>query len=676
MANRLGEVLDAERHRNFVGRRRELAGFDDAVGGLSPRRVFFVHGPGGIGKTTLLLELHARARAAGRRVVMLDGREVDASPEGFELALARHRAGPTDGDAVLLVDGYEELAPIDAWLRDEFIPGRPAGYVVVLAGRAAPTSAWRVDAGWRHLVEIYPLDPLNAGESAELLARAGVAEPDRARLVSLGRGHPLAMALLADAARAGVVPARLADVPALVSALLDSLLRDAPTQAHVTGLAVCARVWTTTEDLLRDVVGPEAPDVWAWLEQRPFIVTGPRGLTPHDLARDVLDTEFERRSPERYRALFRVLHDNTVTSLRAATAGDRHLWAQHLMHLHRKAPFTAAINELRAQGSTALVPARREDHTAVLSLIERFEGQASAELAAAWLVEQPDELSVVRVDGEVAGYAFHVFHPTGSPLEERDPVMRAALRHVAVAGPARPGEQVDVVRFCGGRQDHQRDPYAVLAGPVSSLVAWVTRPLAWSFVFVIDTEYWGPVFDYLGFAPLVEVEVEVGGLRQVGYGMDWRRLPVDVWLTMMSDREQTGITGPPPASLLRPPPLDRAGFAAAVRAALADLPRPDRLATNPLMASTLATDGPGPLRTKIVTAIDCLRDEPKGATLGAVLTRTFVRGAPTQEAAAEVLGLPFSTYRRHLTKAIEQLTDLLWAVEIGAVRLPVRPSSD
>lgn len=33
-----------------------------------------------------------------------------------------------------------------------------------------------------------------------------------------------------------------------------------------------------------------------------------------------------------------------------------------------------------------------------------------------------------------------------------------------------------------------------------------------------------------------------------------------------------------------------------------------------------------------------------------------------------MLDLPFSTYRRHLAKTIERLTDLLWAVEIGEVR--------
>ena len=215
----------------------------------------------------------------------------------------------------------------------------------------------------------------------------------------------------------------------------------------------------------------------------------------------------------------------------------------------------------------------------------------------------------------------------------------------------------------------------MLAGSVSSLVEWVTRPLAWSFV-VVDDDYWGPFFDYLAFSRLVEVDV--GGLTRVAYGIDWRRLPVDAWLDLMNEREHSGGTGPPPASLLRPPPLDRASFGAAVRAALADLRRPDRLAASPLMGSSLAAgDGPGrPLRATIQEAVTSLGSEPKGDQLRAVLQRTFVRGAPTQEAAAEVLGLPFSTYRRHLAKAIEQLTDLLWAVEIGEVRLPPPPGGD
>jgi hypothetical protein len=278
----------------------------------------------------------------------------------------------------------------------------------------------------------------------------------------------------------------------------------------------------------------------------------------------------------------------------------------------------------------------------------------------------------------VAAYAYHVMHPTGSAMEERDPVTRAALEHVARHGPARPGEQVDIARFFAGRREFQRDRYAVLAGSVSSLIEWVSRPLAWSFVIVVDDEYWGPFFEYLAFVR--QFELDVGGQAHVAYGNDWRRFPVDTWLDLMNEREHAGGTGPPPASLLRPPPLDRARFAAAVRSALPDLHRPDRLAASSLMGSSLAA-GPGgsgtdQLRATIQDAVACLGSEPKGDLLRAVLQCTFVRAAPTQEAAAEVLGLPFSTYRRHLARALEQLTDLLWAVEIGEVRLPARPGSD
>jgi len=238
VATVLGDVIERARRRNFVGRRDELRAFGDALTGRSPRRVLFVHGPGGIGKTTLLLEMFARARAAGRIPALLDGREIDPSPEGFLQAVQQ---SADDHGMVLLVDSYEHLGAIDGWLRRDFIPVLPANGLVVLAGREPPSAAWRVDLGWRQVVAIQRVDHLDETDSADLLARAGVTEPGLQRLLMLGRGHPLTLTLLADVARGGAVPESLADVPYLISVLLESLLRDAPSEAHMTGLATCAR---------------------------------------------------------------------------------------------------------------------------------------------------------------------------------------------------------------------------------------------------------------------------------------------------------------------------------------------------------------------------------------------------------------------------------------------------
>ena len=674
-ATSLGDVIDRARRQSFVGRRSELRSFDDALAGDSPRRVLFVHGPGGIGKTTLLHEMCARARTAGRSTVLLDGREIDPSPDGFTEAVdAADTAPAADGarmdsgnsGTVLLVDGYEQLGAIDSWLRRDLLPSLSAHEVVVLAGRDPPAAAWRTDPGWRELVAIHPLDHLDDTDSANLLARAGVAESDRRRLLGLGRGHPLALALLADVAHGGAVPDSLAEVPDLISVLLESLLRDAPSDAHMVGLATCARAWLTTEDLLRKTVGANAPQVWGWLRRRPFVVCRRAGLTPHDLTRDVLEAEFERRAPDMYRSLHRVIHDHVVAGIRATTGLDRQLLAQQLAYLHRRSPLTAMYYALRAKGSAAVVPARPDDYPRLVSIIEQGQGSSSAAIAERWFADQSDRTSVVRNEDGIAGFAYHIVCPSGSTMEDRDPVVRAVLDYVARTAPTRPGERVDITRFVAGVREYQRDMYAVLAGSVSSIIDWCTEPLAWSFATFIDVEFWGPFFDYLGFRPVLEVE-EADHLRYVVYGNDWRRFPVDAWLDLMNEREHSGGTGPPPDSTLRPPPLSRAAFGEAVRSALQHLNRHDWLAGCPLVGTVLGADA-AELRTNVMDAIDRLAGEPKREQLRAVLNRTFVHAAPTQEAAAEVLGLPFSTYRRHLARAIDELTEALWSVEIGAVR--------
>jgi hypothetical protein len=59
-----------------------------------------------------------------------------------------------------------------------------------------------------------------------------------------------------------------------------------------------------------------------------------------------------------------------------------------------------------------------------------------------------------------------------------------------------------------------------------------------------------------------------------------------------------------------------------------------------------------------------------------VATTAFFRQVPTQEAAAQRLSLSLSTYRRHLTRAVEHVCEQLWKLELYGTDAVSAGSSD
>lgn len=123
--------------------------------------------------------------------------------------------------------------------------------------------------------------------------------------------------------------------------------------------------------------------------------------------------------------------------------------------------------------------------------------------------------------------------------------------------------------------------------------------------------------------------------------------------------------------------LSQPDFAAAVRDALRDFVRPDLLRGNPLVRSRLVCERAGAaaaaaeraltLPALIREAAEDLQASPRDVRLYRALHHTYFQPAPTQERAAELLDLPFSTYRLHLMAGIAQLTEALWRREVGGV---------
>ena len=119
-----------------------------------------------------------------------------------------------------------------------------------------------------------------------------------------------------------------------------------------------------------------------------------------------------------------------------------------------------------------------------------------------------------------------------------------------------------------------------------------------------------------------------------------------------------------------------AHFADRLRAALRDLTRPDRLRHNPLLRSRLvsarvrADAGPAErtnaLRAAVQEAAAVLKSSPRDAAAFRALHRAYLQPAPSHEKAAELLSLPSSTFRRHLSAGVARLTEILWQEELDA----------
>ena len=160
----VADRLRQARRRRFVGRTGELELFRTALtSGESGFTVLFVHGPGGIGKTDLARRSR-RGRRGGECHGGAAGRPDDRAVAARVLRRTRRgsrRTGTssTTGEPrralprpILFIDTYEQLMPLDNWLREEFLPALPADALVVVAGRTPPSPQWASDPGWGRAV--------------------------------------------------------------------------------------------------------------------------------------------------------------------------------------------------------------------------------------------------------------------------------------------------------------------------------------------------------------------------------------------------------------------------------------------------------------------------------------------------------------------------------------------
>lgn len=633
--------------------------FRDALGAPG---VLFVHGAGGVGKSALLDAFAGIATEKGLEPVRVDARH---------LALGRGALPVPVGDvpAVLLIDTYELLEPVDDWVREQYLPSLPASCLVVMAGRRGPGPRWRADPAWRELTRVVALGNLSPEEGLAYLTAQDVAEDMHDRLLKISRGHPLTLSMMVDAVRRGAAPRTLADLPGGVGALLAQMLDEVPSTRHRTALEVCALLLVTTEDLLRSMAGDDAAELFAWLRTQAFIEESPYGLYPHDVVRDAITADLRWRDPGRYADLYRRKLAVFHAQVRATTSEREQLdlTVQTVVLNGTRSPH-AALASLPPTMQVYADGLHDGDRSPIVAMTAEWQGREQAELVAYWLKRRPSAFRVFRTaTGEPHGYGACLDLPEADLGV--DPGADAMWEYASTYGPPRAGERVRAWRFFLDR-DHGQRPSPSL----TLFVAWqmldillIGDDTAWSFVGAFDDgELWTPSMESLDFWAADEAAYTVGGSRYPVFAHDWRRTGIAKYTDLLH-AGQLGVPTRPAEQVLGEAVLSQPEFTDAVRSALRTLHTPELLRSNPLVRSRLVRQHGRAGRTPAETLRDLL-DETVAALkpdLSVLIDRTFLRPTGVQERVADSLHLSFNTYRRHRDKAITQLTELLWDRETG-----------
>ena len=658
----------------FVGRVDELAELEELLAPSGPRGAY-VFGPGGIGKSSLLQALSRSAKQRGHRVATVDAEHL--GPSTLVLAAALESALPEDAEHeksdLWIIDTGERIDGLDAWLRHSLIPHLPKNTRFVVATRDRPSIRLISDPGLVSLVRVVGLRALKDDDCVKLLEQREVPPTHHASVLDATHGHPLALTLAADASKKRNADFDYANEPNIVSALLRHLLSADLEQDFRHALEACALARTTTEALLRSVLERDDTSVlYQWLQQQSYISNIGRGLAPHAVVRDAVSADLMRRDPQRFEQMHRALHahyrdQDPVADLEAQIMMD-------VAFLHRR---NSTLKRLFSFEPNRLVFADRAaevDFEACRELDASPAHLARLEWAKRHWESDPGTFTVFRNDnGAVVGFESVLTLRAEDFERAEDPAVIALGALIGNESALRDGESLQLTRAWaqhGGQ----------IPGDVQSQM-WLHRVLQYgaaqglaiSVTLFAQPAFWKPAFDYMGFRHTPALNYEAGDDRGGGFVRDWRVESMTQWSERLA-RQAMGNTksyGHASEETPRLIILSRDRFAAAVKRALDAYPERAALTTNPLTRSRLVVGRDEPAGTPaeqlaelLEDAIDRLRTESHRKA-HAALMRTFITPAPTQALAAERLGIPFSTYRRHLKKGIDLVTAHLWELELG-----------
>ncbi|MBX3230629.1 MAG: ATP-binding protein [Labilithrix sp.] len=646
----------------FVGRRQELRRI--ALLAKEQRTALvWVHGPGGIGKTSLLREAERHLVAAGRPVALVRVDQLEPSPAQLVCAFATalgvrpparlrallgHRARP-----ILMLDAFEVAAALEGWLADEMSAAGESGGLVVVASRDAPSREWR-GPGLAERVHAMPLENFNPAECETFLRGSGIARRHHARLASFTGGHPLALAVVAEDPDGALPTSAGAPKPDLLRALLDGLVERSLTERQRRALESATVVPALTQSMLQHLTSDgEALATFRWLQRRPYVRCSPEGIVVHDLVRDVVESELRWREPDRHAALSARAVERYCDELgRGELASRMRASVSALAWMFCRQPsirrtFEAAAHDL-------YVDELRDDDVPVLArLVDEVDGAGARRAWERSLAWQRGATTVARdARRRPRGmWVELVLAPGEIPADhECDPAIAIAHAEMSRLGLA-PHERGSLQRLqldCATRRDI--GPTIQLRVAHDARVLLTTPNLAVRWIVAPSGFRWARVWESRGYVELPR-PFEMSGKAFSLWQLDLRG-------TRTAQYVCAAYAG---AGAVRSLPSNTEIATVGLgdlRAALRAARDPKAFARTSFAARFTGHGAPGEVafRRTVERELAAMATTSRGARWKSAIEATYLapRG-DKQEAIAEALGLPFRTYRDNLTHGLAEL---------------------
>jgi DNA-binding winged helix-turn-helix (wHTH) protein len=540
----IGDRLRAKAEKRFVGRESELAELGGALATESGgTQLYFVHGPGGIGKTTLLERLKSDAARADVVCVSIDASAIALTPAATIAAIAEGLAlieatatlqdigaAMTRSDCrLLMIDSFDATGDASGWVREKLLPALPAQVRIVVAGRNAPDTLWTAHPLWSEAMRCIQLNSLSREESSHLLEMHAVDEAAHEAIVELSHGHPLALVLLAAEMRKhGRIPSSLGRDS--VRELIKRCVSGAPTPLHRRALEVSARARTTTVALLADVVDPlQAPILFNWLSEQCYMNVGTRGLWPHDLVRDVVDENLRWRDPEGSRELDGALNRCLLGQLRNGRH-DSHT-AMELQFLERNSTLMKRYFDFGALGSVSIGAAIAPDWDGIARLRDAGLPPTEKEMFDLWSGHPATRTFVARrPDGSVCGVTMILeIDRVDDATADKDPIVSAVRRSLSHTLLGSDGVSL-MSRFTIPEGDRREASPAMNALQICHLVHWATEQDLHLWIIVAHhPDHFAPLLAEMHFERVPDCDRTFGGMPMGCFMHDWKSEPWLLW---------------------------------------------------------------------------------------------------------------------------------------------------